>query len=52
MTRTIVHENGIDLVDRYLSEDWVDIWAAEGVREVEDYLCKHAAFDSLLDGDE
>lgn len=37
----------------YLSEEWIGAWAGEGIRQVEDYLAKHAAFEALFgDGDD
>ncbi len=39
-------------VDEFLSEEWVAAWALDGVREIEDYLAKHAAFEAFLDGDD
>ena len=36
-------------IDEYLSEAWVDAWIADVLADVEDYLAKHAAFDSFLD---
>jgi hypothetical protein len=47
-----VSDERIDLIEPYLSEAWVTAWAAFGVREIEDYLSKHAAFESFLDGDD
>ena len=38
-------------IDDYLSETWIDTWAADVVAEVEDYLGKHAAFDAFCEGD-
>ena len=39
-------------IDEYLSEDWVEAWAAEVIGEVEAYLAKQAAFDAFLEGDD
>ena len=44
-------DNGIDLVDGYLSDAWITAWAAAGVEEVEEYLSKQAAFEAFLDGE-
>ncbi len=38
-------------IDECLSEDWLDEWARTVVRDVEEYLRKHAAFEAFL-GDE
>ena len=35
-----------------LTDDWIDAWAREGLFELEDFLGKHAAFESFLDGDD
>jgi len=32
-----------------LAEGWVEEWAADGVRAIEDYLAKHLAFLTYLD---
>jgi hypothetical protein len=48
-----VSDDRVDLIADYLSEDWIEEWAGEGVRQVEDYLAKHAAFEAFLgDGDD
>jgi hypothetical protein len=36
-------------IDEYLSEEWLNAWAADVVKEVEAYLEKHAAFSAFLD---
>ena len=43
---------GLHLIDDCLSEDWLDSWAGEVVREIEAYLGKHAAFHAFLEGDD
>lgn len=35
-----------------LADTWLDDWADEGVRAIEDYLAKHLAFLWYLDRDE
>jgi hypothetical protein len=40
---------GLHLIENELRDDWVDIWAAEGISEVESYLGKHAEFDQFLE---
>ncbi|MBA2536342.1 MAG: hypothetical protein H0V20_02775 [Actinobacteria bacterium] len=45
-------EHGLHLIDDCLSEDWVDAWAADVVRQIEDYLGKHAAFEAFLGEDD
>ena len=39
---------GLHPIDEYLFEDWLDEWVSEGIREVEAYLGKHAAFHAFL----
>ncbi len=43
---------GLHHIDDCLSEDWLDSWASEVVREIEAYLGKHAAFHAFLEGDD
>ena len=52
ITVDIVFDDRLNFIADCLSEDWIDAWAREGVREVEDYLGKHAAFDAFLDADD
>jgi hypothetical protein len=33
-----------------LAENWIESWAQNGVQAIEDYLAKHLAFLSFLDG--
>jgi hypothetical protein len=44
-----MREDGLQLIDECLSEDWVDAWVGQVIRQVEDYLGKHAAFEAFLD---
>ncbi len=46
----MVRDDRLHLIDECLSEDWIDAWAGEGVRQVEEYLGKHAAFEAFLEG--
>jgi hypothetical protein len=32
-----------------LETSWIDVWAAGGIREIEQYLAKHLAFLTYLD---
>ena len=32
-----------------LTDDWVEVWAGDGVQAIERYLAKHLAFLSFLD---
>ena len=36
-------------IDDDLTGTWLEDWAEEGVRAIEDYLAKHLAFLSFLD---
>ena len=48
-----VTDDRLHLIADCLSEEWIGAWAGEGVRQVEDYLAKHAAFEAFLgDGDD
>ena len=51
-TPTDVSDERIDPIEPYLSEAWIIDWAAAGVREIEDYLSRHAAFETFLDGED
>ena len=42
-------DDRLHLIGDCLSEEWIDAWAREGVLELEDFLEKHAAFDSFLE---
>ena len=44
-------DDRVHRIDECLSEAWIDAWAREGVRQAEEYLGKHAAFEAFL-GDE
>jgi hypothetical protein len=52
ITVDIVFDDRLNFIADCLSEDWIDAWAREGVREVEDYLGKHAAFETYLETEE
>ena len=47
-----MNDSRLHRIDEYLSEDWIEAWAAEVVGQVEEYLAKHAAFEAFLDGSE
>lgn len=36
-------------VETELAAGWIEAWAQQGVRELEEYLAKHLAFLSFLD---
>jgi hypothetical protein len=44
-----VSVHGLHLIEDELRDDWVDLWAAEGISAVESYLGKHAEFDRFLE---
>ncbi len=46
-----MRDDRLERIDECLSEGWLDAWATEVVRDVEEYLRKHAAFEAFL-GDE
>lgn len=46
----VVSENPLHRIDECLSDQAFDAWVGDVVREVEDYLGKHAAFEAFLDG--
>jgi hypothetical protein len=39
----------LHLIEDDLEVSWVDAWAAHGIREIEEYLAKHLAFQTYLD---
>ena len=39
----------LHLVEDELSDSWIEDWAAEGIRTLQDYLAKHLAFLAYLD---
>ena len=41
-------ERGLHYIEDDLSDTWVEDWAGAGVREIEAYLAKHAAFLAFL----
>ena len=47
-----VSDERLHLIDEYLSDGWIDAWAAGVVAEVEAYLAKHAAFHAFLEGED
>jgi hypothetical protein len=42
-------DNGLQLIDDFLSEEWVGAWAGDVVAQIESYLGKQAAFEAFLD---
>ena len=43
-------ERGLHRIEDDLAETWLEDWAGAGVAEIEDFLSKHAAFLSFLEG--
>ena len=41
-------ERGLHYIEDDLSDTWLEDWAGAGVREIEAYLAKHAAFLAFL----
>ena len=50
--RGTVSDYGLHLIDECLSDNWIEAWAGDVVRQVEDYLGKHAAFEAFLGEDD
>ena len=46
----VMSERGLHRIEDDLAETWLEDWAGAGVVEIEDFLSKHAAFLSFLDG--
>jgi hypothetical protein len=47
-----MHDEGLLRIDECLTEESFDVWAREVVAQVEEYLAKHAAFESFLNGED
>jgi hypothetical protein len=45
-------ERDLHRIEDDIAESWVEDWAGVGIAELEDYLAKHAAFQTFLDGPE
>ena len=45
-------ERGLHRIEDDIADTWVEDWAGAGVAEIEEYLTKHAAFLSFLEGHE
>jgi hypothetical protein len=45
-------ERGLHQIEDDIADTWVEDWAGAGVAEIEEYLAKHAAFLSFLEGHE
>jgi hypothetical protein len=39
----------LHLIEEDLQTSWVEVWAAGGICEIEEYLAKHLAFLTYLD---
>jgi hypothetical protein len=50
MNWIMVRDDRLHVIDECLSEDWVETWAGEVGRQIEEYLGKHAAFEAFLEG--
>jgi hypothetical protein len=44
-----MNEGGYHRIEDDLAENWLESWAVSGIAALEDYLSKHAAFNSFLD---
>ena len=47
-----VSDRNMHRIEDELGERWLEEWAGEGVREIEDYLAKHQAFQTFLEGEQ
>jgi hypothetical protein len=47
-----MRDEGLLRIDECLTEESLDAWAHDVVAQVEDYLGKHAAFESFLSGED
>jgi hypothetical protein len=45
-------ERGLHCIEDDIADTWVEDWAGAGVAEIEEFLAKHAAFLSFLEGTE
>jgi len=45
-------ERGFHRIEDDIADTWLEDWAGAGVAEIEEYLAKHAAFLSFLEGHE
>jgi hypothetical protein len=45
-------ERGLHRIEDDIADTWVEDWAGAGVAEIEEFLAKHAAFLSFLEGRE
>jgi hypothetical protein len=45
-------ERGLHQIEDDIADTWVEDWAGAGVAEIEEFLAKHAAFLSFLEGHE
>jgi hypothetical protein len=45
-------ERGLHQIEADIADTWVEDWAGAGVAEIEEFLAKHAAFLSFLEGRE
>ena len=42
-------ERGLHYIEDDLDETWLEDWAGAGVCEIEEFLAKHAAFQTFLE---
>jgi len=47
-----MHDDRLLRIDDCLTEEAFDAWARDVVAQVEEYLAKHAAFESFLNGED
>lgn len=46
-----MNEGTLHRIEDELGERWLEEWAGEGVAAIEEYLAKHLAFETFLEGD-
>ena len=46
---SVMSERGLHHIEDDLDETWLEDWAGAGVCEIEEFLAKHAAFQSFLE---
>ena len=47
-----MHDDRLLRIDECLTEESFDVWTRAVVAQVEEYLAKHAAFESYLNGED
>lgn len=45
-------ERGLHRIEDDIADTWIEDWAGAGVAEIEEYLNKHAAFETFLENED